>query len=72
MQIQPLVDAPIRSSPFFFFFSNAFNEIDIRFVLFEFVVVLLLESMTFYWIMWGPHNVDPMGITLLKYAKREH
>ena len=72
MQIQPLVDAPIRFSPLFFFFLNAFNEVDIRFVLFEFVVVLLLESMACYWIMWEPHNVDPMGITLLKYAEREH
>ena len=26
----------------------------------------LWETMTFYWIMWGPHNGNPIEITLLK------
>ena len=25
--------------------------------------------MMFYWIIWGPHNGNPMGITLLKCKK---
>ena len=48
------------------FVLKAFSEVDIHFVLFEFVVVLLWETMTFYWVIWGPHSGDPMGITLLK------
>ena len=48
------------------------SEVDIRFALFEFAVVLLLESMAFYWIMWGPHNGGPMGITLLKSLTLEN
>ena len=63
----PLVDVSICFNLLLGFALNACSEIDIYFVLFEFVVVLLWESMTFYWIKWRPHNGDPMGITLLKY-----
>ena len=31
-----------------------------------FVVVLLLKTMEFHFVMWGPHNGDSMGITLFK------
>ena len=48
---------------------KAFSEVDVHFILFEFAVVLLWETMTFYWIMWGPRNGDPMGITLLKWEQ---
>ena len=37
----PLVYVSIRFSPSWDFILNAFSEVDIRFVLFEFVVVLL-------------------------------
>ena len=50
--------------PFIGFVLKAFFEVDIHFVLFEFVVSLW-ETMTFYWIIWRPYNEDPMGITLL-------
>ena len=43
------------------------GEVDIHFVLFEFVVVLLWETMTFYWIIWVTHTGNPMGITLLTF-----
>ena len=66
MYILPLVDASIRFSPLLNFTLEAFSEVDIHFVLFEFFVVLMSETMTFYWIMWGPLNEDPMRITLLK------
>ena len=26
--------------------------------------------MKFYWIIWGPHNGNPVGITLLKSLNR--
>ena len=45
---------------------NACNEVDIHFILFEFDVTLLWETMTFYWIILGPHNGDPLRMTLLK------
>ena len=61
----PLVDVSIRFSPLLDFGLKAFSQVDIHFVLFEFVVALLSETMTFYWIIWGPHNGDPMVITLL-------
>ena len=47
---------------------KAFSEVDIDFVLFEFVVALLRETMMFYWIIWRPHNGDLMGITLHKFS----
>ena len=37
----------------------------------NFVVVLLWETMTFRWIIRGPHNGDPMGITLLKSETKQ-
>ena len=43
---QPLMD----------FVLKAFSEVDIHLVLFAFVVVLLRETMTFYWILWGPQK----------------
>ena len=65
--ILPLVDVSIRSIPFLDFVLDASGEVNILFVLFEFVVVFLLcQTMRFYWIIWGPHNGDPIGITLLK------
>ena len=63
----PLVDVSIHFSPLLDFILNACSEVDIHFVLFEFVVVLLWEIMVFSWIIWGPHNGNPMGITLLKF-----
>ena len=62
----PLVDVSICFSPSLDFVLKAFSEVDIHFVLFEFVVVLLWETMTLYWIIWRPHHGDPMGITILK------
>ena len=53
-----MVDRPIRSSPFLDFVVNACSEVDIHFVLFEFVVVLLWETMTFYWIVCCSVNGD--------------
>ena len=57
--------------PFIWVVMNACSKVNIHFVLFEFVVVvfLLWETMTFYSIIWGPHNGDPMGITLLKLVR---
>ena len=52
--------------PFIGFFLKTCSEVDTHFVLFEFAVVLLWETMTFYLIIWGPHNGDPVGIALLK------
>ena len=66
----PLVDVSIRFSPLLDIVLKAFSDVDIHFVLFEFVVVLLWKTMTFYWIVWGPHNGGPMGITLLKWLER--
>ena len=55
------------SQPFIhFFFLNAGSKVDICFALFEFVALLLWETITFYWIIWWTHNRDPMGITLFK------
>ena len=45
--ILPLVDVSIRSSHLLDFVLKAFSEVDIHFVLFESVVVLLWETMTF-------------------------
>ena len=65
--LYPLVGASIRFSYSFDFVIDACGKVNIDFVLFKFVVVFLLwEAMTFYWIMWGLHNGDPMGITLFK------
>ena len=72
--ILPLVDVSISFTPLLDFVLNACSKVDIHFVLFEFVVVLLWEARTFYRIMWAPHNGDHMGITLLKsfsYLKAE-
>ena len=63
----PLVNVSIRFSPLLDFVLKTFSDVEIRFILFEIVVALLWETMTFYWIIWGPHNGDPTGITLLKY-----
>ena len=53
----PLVDAFIYFSPLLDFVLNACGEVNVHFVLFEsFVVFLLLETMTLYWIIWGPHG----------------
>ena len=62
----PLADVSILFSPLLDFALKVFSEVDVHFVLFESVVVLLWETMTFCWIIWGPHNGDLMGITLLK------
>ena len=62
----PLVDVSIRFSPLLNIIFKAFREVDIHFVLLELVVVLLWETMTFYWIIWERHNGDPMGISLVK------
>ena len=59
---------------FFFFFFIACCKVYVQFVYYfglrcEFIIVLLWESKKFYWIMWGPHNGDPIGITLFKFVK---
>ena len=57
--------------PFIRVFLNTCRKVYIHFFYYfvlrcKFIVVLLWESKKFYWIMCGPHNRDPMGITLLK------
>ena len=49
--ILPPVDVSIRFSPLLDFALKAFSEVDINFVLFEFIVVLLWKTMTFHWII---------------------
>ena len=66
----PLVGVSIRFSPLLDFILKSFIEEDIHFVLLEFVVVLLWETMTFYWIIWRPQNGDPMRITLLNFNEK--
>ena len=66
----PLVDVYIRFSPLLDFVLKSFSEVDIHFVLFEFVIVFLWETKTFYWIIWGLHDGDLMRITLLKFSLR--
>ena len=63
----PLVDVSIGFSPLLDSNLKVLSEVDIHFVLFEFAVVLLWETMTVDWIIWWLHNGDPMVTTLLKY-----
>ena len=66
----PLVDVSICFNPSLDFVLKSFSEVDIHFVLFEFVAVFLWETKTFYWIIWGLHDGDLMRITLLKFSLR--
>ena len=61
----------LRSSPLLDFVLKAFSKVDIHFVLFKFVAVLLSETMTFYWIIWRPNKGDLMTITSLRYKSME-
>ena len=54
--IVPLVDVSIRFSSLLDFVLDACSKADIHFVLFEFVVGLPWQTMTFYWIIRGPHG----------------
>ena len=55
----PLVDVSIGFTPLLDSDLKVLSEVDINFVLFEFVVVLLWETMTVDWIIWWTHNGDP-------------
>ena len=67
-----MVDVSIRFSPLVGFVLSACNEIDIRFVLFEFFVVLLWETMTFYWIIWAPHGDNFSYVNQISLANQSY
>ena len=67
-----MVDVSIRFSPLLGFVLSACNEIDIRFVLFEFFVVLLWETMTFYWIIWALHGDNFSYVNQISLANQSY
>ena len=72
--VYSLVDISTRFTLSLGFLLNVCIKINIHFVYYfvlrcKFVVALLWGNKKFYWIIWGHHNGDPMGITFLKWAQ---